>query len=169
MKTISQVTGLSVYAIVWRAGAVSHQLRRCEVGETTCKRQDDEAGTEGRDRRRPSMRDGKDREGTKCYLEGTSAGLRRDRKRCHQCVCNDADSDRSEQECLQSPHAILPSPPTTVSDKAWAASGQPAIVRLGAPRAAPPRTSATPSVTTTSGPARATMDLREGLTAAWRT
>ena len=96
MKTISQVMGVSVYAIAWRAGAVSHQLRRREVGETTCKRQDDEAWTEGRDRRRPSLRDGKDRERTECYLESTSTGLRRDRKRRHQCIRDDAGSDRSE-------------------------------------------------------------------------
>jgi len=100
MKTISQVTGLSVYAIVWRAGAVSHQLRRREVGETTCKRQDDEAWTEGRDRRPPSMRDGEDRERTECYLEGTSAGLSRNRKRRHERVRGDTDGDRAEQKGL---------------------------------------------------------------------
>ena len=43
MKTISQVMGASVYAIVWRTGAVSHELRRREIGETARNSEDDEA------------------------------------------------------------------------------------------------------------------------------
>jgi len=100
MKTISQVMGDSVYAIARRAGVLPHQLRRREIRETACERQNDQSRTKGRDRRRPSMGHGNDRERPECDLEGASASLRRDRKRRHQCVGDDADSDCPEQERL---------------------------------------------------------------------
>ena len=98
MKTISQAMGNSVYAIVRRAGALPQQERRRQVGETACERQYDEPRAKGRDRRGRFMRHGDERYWPKSDLQGTSPGLRRNRKRRDQCVRDDADSDRAEQE-----------------------------------------------------------------------
>ena len=48
-------------------------------------------------------------------IERVPAGLSRDRESRGDRVCDDPRRDRSEEERLQSPHATLPSPPTTVS------------------------------------------------------
>ncbi len=100
MRTISQVMGDSVYAIIRRAGALTQQLRRRKVSEAACERENDQSRAEGRNRRRPSMRHGDDRERPECEFERAPAGLRRNRKRRHQRVGNDADGDCPEQERL---------------------------------------------------------------------
>ena len=107
--------------------------------------------------------------GPRAIVERAAAGLCRHCRRGHECVRNEPDGDRAEQECLQRPHATLPSPPSTVRARACPTRGQPASARVGSAANADAVTQPTPTIATASGPPTATRERRRGGSAAWRT
>src|SRR6476659_9562061 len=166
MKTISQTMGWSVYAIGPPSGASPDQLRGCDVGDAAGQCDDEDPRAERRHPGRPLERDRDDDKRPDRNVDRSAPRLSCHGEYGRGRVPDDREGQRSEQEGLQSPHAILPSPPTTVSANACAANGHPAIVAAGDIVSDPPATSATPSAATASGPPAATTARRVGAIAA---
>ena len=89
-----------------------------DVGEAARDSEREKTRPEGRGRCRAVPGHDDEHERPERDVERAPAGLRGDGERRCQGVGDDADGERSEQERLQSPHAILPSPPATVSASA---------------------------------------------------
>ena len=169
MKMISNTTSTQSTPCACRSARRRDERGQHEIGEPARKGEEDEPRAERRCRRLGVLdhADGDDR--TECQVEGPIARLGRHRERGRRRIGDDADRQRAEQERPQSPHATLPSPPTTVSASACAASGQPATTRTGTAASHPAPTAAPPRAATVSGPPTATSARRPGVTAAWST
>ena len=156
MKTISQTMGTKST----RSGPTGERRRdqtcRKHVQQPASNSDQRKPHPERRDRRLSLHDDGDDHDRADREIERVPAGLSGHREGRGDRVRDDPRRDRSEEERLQSPHATLPSPPTTVSATAWAASGQPATARTGAVRTVPATTKPTPSKDTVRGPPAAT-------------
>jgi hypothetical protein len=164
MKTSSQAMGPSVYAIGSAGGAPTEHGGGDEVGEPADSGECYEPRAERHDHGRSFLRDRDESKRPECEVEGVAASLRTQGQCGKERVRESAYRGRAEEKGLQSPHATLPSPLATVSARAWATSGHPAIAMAGATTIEPATTSPTPRPVTARGPARATSDRRVGVT-----